>query len=124
MNELKLLGFTGTDGFLAYSCVAAAIIGSLIDYLIKREDFSSLGPESKVTLKFSRYMPLMLGRTFLGAAGGIAVYLLLLGSITLDKSGFAKLMILSAIAGFSAPAIAEKYKNKVPKVIEDTITSE
>jgi len=118
MNKFEQLGFTEMDAFLIVTCIGAACIGSMIDYIIKREDFTQLEKKEQTELPFSRYMPLILGRVVLGASGGITVYLLLSGSLTLDKSGFTRLIILSAMAGFAAPVIAKKYENKVPSVFK------
>lgn len=118
---LKELGFTIMDGFILLSCIGAAIVGSLVDYTIKRENFLVIKAKADVELTFSRYAPIMIGRVFVGGVAGLLVYLLLLGSITSDMSGYARLLILSGVAGFSAPTLLNKYENKIPTMITGVI---
>lgn len=117
MTKFMGLGFTPMDGFILISCIGAAIFGSMVDYTVKRESYLVIKAKAEVELDFSRYAPLILGRAFVGGAAGLLVYLLLLGSITIDKSGYARLLILSGIAGFSAPALVKKYENRIPNMI-------
>jgi hypothetical protein len=123
MNTLELLGFTEMDLFIMNCCVAAAGAGSIIDYLIKRENFEILTATPETQLTFNRYFPLLLARVTLGFAAGFVVYLLLTGTITVDKAGFSRLILLSALAGFSAPAVANKYKNKIPSSLSSLISN-
>jgi hypothetical protein len=122
MTKFVELGFTTMDGFLFVSCIGAAILGSMIDYTIKRENFLEIKTEAELELPFSRYLPLVLGRAFIGAAAGLLVYLLLLGSLSVDKSGYARLMILALISGFAAPAIIKKYESKLPEIVTTAVT--
>lgn len=122
MSKLAELGFTSMDGFILFSCIGAAVLGAMIDYTVKRENFLVIKAEVDVELPFSRCAPLILGRAFIGGAAGILVYLLLLGSLSIDKSGYARLMILSAISGFAAPALIKKYESKIPAIVKNSIS--
>ncbi len=121
MESDILLGFTGKDLFISVTCMTIGAFGALADYVLKRDDLVNLPKEELNPMKWSRWLPLLLGRTFIGILAGFTIWIIMIGSMVDGKEAIAKLWLLSGLAGFIAPSIAVKYNKKLDKYIENQI---
>lgn len=111
------MGFVMLDVAILSSCILGGIIGAAADYCMKRADFVNISlrssDESTNIHSWDRYVAFIFGRLFLGAISGLVVWLLLTGSLAEGKAPLTKLFLFCIVAGFSGPAIANRYKEQI-----------
>lgn len=112
-NLFSAIGFSAKDVFICVLCISMSIFGSLIDYVLRRDDWDNYPQAEPIPLSVGRNVALFFGRVLvLGSAAGLATWLMLYGSMNETASSYCKLMLLSGFAGFSAPDIAKRLRNK------------
>ena len=117
MPSIQELGFTPIDGLTLFLSIVAAVLGSGADYLLRRDDLQKLPRREKQPMHWTRWSPLLFARiAYLGPVSGLAVWLLLYGSLASGPIAVCKLLLISLWAGFTTPQIAAQLQNHPPKV--------
>mgnify|MGYP000217739596 CR=1 FL=1 len=117
MTNLEVLGFVDMDRVFLFTALCLGGFGALVDYVCKRNDFKNLPVNIISDAKFKVYIPLFISRVFIGCVGGGLIWAILYGVLQHDSQSYVRLIILSFMAGLSAPALINSYHKKALKMI-------
>lgn len=107
------------DSLFVITACASGGIASMADYICKRSDFKNLPVNDISQAKWKVYVPLLIARITIGVFSGFIMWLILYGILKHDSESYVRLILLSLMAGLSAPTLVKSYQDKSVKVIDD-----